>query len=98
MSGLRFARLAGSCGWLEVSIAGMDFGCEALGGGDLLEQRCKLFNFGALEAGAHELVVSACEVADLGERVGAASGETERVQAAVLGVGCAGDEFARFEG
>jgi len=76
----------------------VDFGREALRGGDLLEQRCKLFNFGALEAGAHELVVSACEVADLCECVGAASGEAERVKTAVLGIGSAGDEFARFEG
>ena len=85
-------------GGLQIFISGMDFGCEALSGGDFLEQRCKLFYFGALEAGAHEFVVGAGEIADLGERVGAASGEAKGVEAAVFGVGCAGDELARFEG
>lgn len=101
MSGLGFARfvsLAGSRGWPEVFIAGMDFGCEALRGGDLSEERRKLFCFGGLEAGAHEVVVGACEVADLGEGFCAARGEVQRVEAAVLGVGRAGDEFAGFEG
>jgi hypothetical protein len=100
MSGLGFgwfAGLAGSGGRLEVSIAGMDFGREALRSGDLLKQRCKLFYFGGLEAGAHELVVGAGEVADLGEGICAAGGEAKRVEAAVLGVGSAGDELARFE-
>ena len=86
------------CGRLQVFIAGVDFGSEALGGGDFLEQRCKLFYFCALEAGGHEFVVGAGDIADLGEGVGAAGGEAERVEAAVLGVGCAGDELARFEG
>src|ERR1700742_396388 len=97
MSGLGFgwfAGLASSGGRLEVSVAGVDFGCEALGGGDLLEQRCKLFYLGDLEAGTHELVMSACEVADLSKGFGAARCEVKGIEAAVLGVGSAGDEFA----
>lgn len=75
----------------------MDFGREALRGGDLLEERCKLFCFGGLEAGGHEFVVGAGEVADLGEGVGPAGGEAEGVEAAILGVGSAGEELAGLE-
>src|ERR1700743_1950545 len=99
MSGLgfgQFAEFARSGRRLEIFIAGMDLGGEALRGGNLPEECCKLFCFGALEAGGHELVVGACEVADLCEGIGAAWGEAEGVETAILGVGSAGEEFGGF--